>query len=109
VAEDRSSWPDWRLAEQAEATYMAGFGAPAVDGDLACFSGAATLESHRGRGAQRAFMARRLTDAAAAGVRTVGTETWSETSEAKNPSLHNMHWAGFRTVYQRVNHVRRLG
>ena len=29
MAEDRSSWPDWRLAEQAEATYMTGFGAPA--------------------------------------------------------------------------------
>ena len=38
----------------------------------------------------------------------LGTETWSEYDEAKNPSLHNMHWAGFRTLYQRRNYVRVL-
>jgi hypothetical protein len=53
-------------------------------------------------------MERRITDALAAGVRHFGCETWSESEGNLNPSLHNMHWAGFRTLYQRTNCVRRL-
>ena len=88
---------------------LVGGAAMFVHGEVAALSGAATLPSHRGRGAQRALMARRIADAAAAGCRWIATETGSETAEDPNPSLHNMHWAGFTTLYQRTNWVRRLG
>jgi hypothetical protein len=49
-------------------------------------------------------MSRRIADAAAAGVRYIATETGSETDDSPNPSLHNMHWAGFTTLYPRRNY-----
>ena len=104
--------PGWRTYgafDDSADGRLVGVAAMYVDGDLAAMSGAATLPEARGRGAQRALMARRISDAVAAGVRHFGCETWSETDEAKNPSLHNMHWAGFRTLYQRTNYMRILG
>jgi hypothetical protein len=53
-------------------------------------------------------MSRRIADAARAGAKVLGCETWSESEGNLNPSLHNMHWAGFRTLYRRANWVRRL-
>jgi hypothetical protein len=101
-------WHAYGAFDDAAGGALVGVAAMYVDGDLAGLSGAATLPEARGRGAQRALMARRLGDGVAAGVRHFGCETWSETGEARNPSLHNMHWAGFRTLYRRTNYVRRL-
>jgi GNAT superfamily N-acetyltransferase len=100
--------PGWTLFGALDGDTVAGVAAMYVDGEIAGLSGAATLPAYRGRGAQRALLSARITAAAAAGVTFLGTETWSEYDEAKNPSLHNMHWAGFRTLYQRRNYVRVL-
>jgi GNAT superfamily N-acetyltransferase len=67
--------------------------------------GAATLPSHRGRGAQGALMVRRIRDAAAAGCTIVVTETGAETPEEPNPSLHNMRRMGLTELYERRNWV----
>jgi hypothetical protein len=90
------------------------------DGDAAVATGAmfvtegvawlgfgATLESHRGRGAQSAMFARRLADARAAGCRLAITETGEDTPEEPNPSYRNMLRAGFEVAYFRPNFVRR--
>jgi hypothetical protein len=75
-----------------------------VHGDSAELFGAATLESHRGRGAQGALMVRRINDAAELGCRWVVSETREETEGAPNPSFHNMVRTGFRTAYVRPNY-----
>lgn len=102
------STPGWTAYGAFDGDRLVGAAALFVDGASGALSGAATLESHRGRGAQRALMARRIEDAARVGVLTLGTETGSETVDAPNPSLHNMHWAGFRRLYSRQNWVRTL-
>jgi hypothetical protein len=73
--------------------------------DLATFSGAATLEKARGRGAQSTFFHRRVELARAAGARLMVAETWAEGEGQHNPSLHNMRRAGFRDLYVRQNWV----
>jgi ribosomal protein S18 acetylase RimI-like enzyme len=76
---------------------------------IASLCGAATLPTHRGRGAQGALMVRRIRDAAAAGCTTVVTETGAETPENPNPSLHNMRRMGLTELYERRNWVWRAG
>ncbi len=75
-----------------------------VHGDSAELFGAATVESHRGRGAQGALMVRRIRDAAALGCRWVVTETAEEAGRERNPSFHNMVRTGFQTAYVRPNY-----
>jgi GNAT superfamily N-acetyltransferase len=101
--------PGWTTYGAFDGDTLVGAAALFVDGATGALSGAATLPSHRGRGAQRALMSRRLADAAEAGCRWVATETGSETPDEPNPSLHNMHWAGFTTLYRRTNWIRRFG
>jgi hypothetical protein len=76
-------------------------------GDLAWLGAAATLRAHRGKGAQKALIARRLADAAAAGAAEVVSETSLPAPDAKNPSLDNLRAAGFAIAYERVNFVLR--
>lgn len=76
-----------------------------VGGDIGTLSGAATLPSHRGRGAQGALMVRRINDAAAAGCAWITCETGAETPESPNPSLHNMRRMGLTELYERRNWV----
>ncbi len=70
--------------------------------------GAVTLESHRGRGAQGALMARRIRDSHERGCPWLTTETWTETPENPNPSLHNMRRMGFTELYERRNWIWRV-
>jgi GNAT superfamily N-acetyltransferase len=70
---------------------------------VATLAGAATLPSHRGRGAQTALMVRRIRDAAAAGCGVVTCETGSEARDSPNPSLHNMRRLGLTELYERRN------
>ena len=72
---------------------------------IGTLSGAATLPAHRGRGAQGAFMARRIADAAAAGTEWITAETGAETPEDPNPSLHNMRRIGLVELYERRNWI----
>jgi hypothetical protein len=107
-AEAECAMPGWTTYGAFDGDRLVASAALFVDGDTAALSGAATTAGERGRGAQRALMSRRIADAARAGAKVLGCETWSESEGNLNPSLHNMHWAGFRTLYRRANWVRRL-
>jgi GNAT superfamily N-acetyltransferase len=76
-----------------------------VAGPAAAFCGAATLPEARGRGAQSAFMQRRVEQARELGAGWLSAETWKEGAGQHNPSLHNMHRAGFVDVYDRTNFI----
>ena len=76
-----------------------------VAGPAAAFCGAATLPEARGRGAQSAFMQRRVEQARALGATWLSAETWAEGEGQHNPSLHNMRRAGFVDAYERTNWV----
>lgn len=62
-----------------------------------------TLPSHRGRGAQRALIARRIADAIAQGATTIATETGVAAPGERNPSLDNLVRCGFRGAGARTN------
>ena len=66
---------------------------------------AATLRSHRRRGAQSALIARRIRDAAALGCRRLTVETGDDTSAQPGPSLRNLLHMGFEVAYLRPNYV----
>lgn len=76
-----------------------------LHGDTGAMFGAATLPTHRGRGAQSALLALRLQLAEKAGVSAVFAETGAEGPGEHNPSLHNLRRAGFRDLYQRPNWI----
>jgi hypothetical protein len=76
-----------------------------VDGEVANFLSAATLDGHRGRGAQSALIARRLRDASAVGARWAIVETAEDVPERPAPSYRNQRRAGFRVLYLRPSHV----
>lgn len=78
-------------------------GAFFLTGTEAWFGFAATVERHRGRGAQGALLARRLRDAAALGATRASLETAQPTPQRAAPSFRNVQRAGFATVYLRQN------
>jgi hypothetical protein len=100
--------PGWRAYAAYDGDDMVAVGCLFHDGEAAQLSGAATLPSHRGRGAQLALMARRIVDARDLGLRWIGAETGSETPADPNPSLHNMRRAGMEELYPRQNWLLRL-
>jgi hypothetical protein len=63
-----------------------------------------TFRSRRRRGAQRAIIARRISDAAALGCSLLTVETLEDRPERSNPSYRNMLWAGFKVAYVRPNY-----
>lgn len=77
-------------------------------GDTAWLGMAATLGSHRGRGAQSALIARRVADAASLGCRFVVTETAEETPARPAPSYRNLTRLDFQVAYLRPNFVKVL-
>jgi hypothetical protein len=74
-----------------------------VDGDVAEFGIAATLEPARGHGAQLALLHRRIADAAAAGCRTLFVETGERVPGRPSTSYRNILRAGFEEAYLRPN------
>jgi GNAT superfamily N-acetyltransferase len=74
-----------------------------VDGGIAEFGIAATLESARGRGCQRALLRRRIADAAAAGCDTLFVETGERIPGRPSASYRNILRAGFEEAYLRPN------
>jgi GNAT superfamily N-acetyltransferase len=74
-----------------------------ITGQVADFSGAATLPSHRRRGAQSALLAARARHAAAAGVKWLSAETGKPAQQGANSSLNNMLRTGFEIRYERQN------
>ncbi|MFN8162299.1 MAG: GNAT family N-acetyltransferase [Solirubrobacterales bacterium] len=80
-----------------------------VHEDVAEFGIAATLETARGRGCQRALLGRRILDAAEAGCRTLFVETGARVPGRPAASYRNILRAGFEEAYLRPNWQRRLG
>jgi hypothetical protein len=74
-----------------------------VRGEVASLNSAATLGSHRNRGAQSALLAARAKEAANAGCRWLVAEAEQPPGHAANPSLDNVLRAGLRPLYNRVN------
>jgi hypothetical protein len=73
--------------------------------DAAWFGFAATAAPHRGRGAQRALVVRRLQDAAFAGCKWVSVETAEDTVTKEAPSFRNLRRLGFEVAYRRPNYL----
>lgn len=74
-----------------------------IDGELAEFGIAATLEGGRGRGSQLALLHRRIEDAAAAGCRTLFVETGAREPGRPAFSYRNILLAGFEEAHLRPN------
>lgn len=68
-----------------------------------CFAG--VLPEYRGRGGQRALLARRVHDAASAGCRWVTCEALPHRQNRPNPSLSNMLAVGFCVAYERPTFI----
>jgi hypothetical protein len=66
-----------------------------------------TRSEFRGRGAQSAFIARRVRDGSSLGCTMFVAETWKELPDKPNPSLHNMLHTGFVIAYDRPNYMER--
>jgi GNAT superfamily N-acetyltransferase len=67
--------------------------------------GAATLPEGRNRGAQTALLDARIREGRDRGLRFASAETFAETEEHPNPSLHNMRRAGLTEVHSRPSWV----
>lgn len=74
-----------------------------VDGGLAEFGPAATLEPARGRGCQLALLHRRIVDAIEAGCGTFWVETGERLPDKPSTSYRNILRAGFEEAYLRPN------
>lgn len=99
---------DWRcyvarVDERAQAC-----AAMLVQGEIAEFGIAATLEPARGRGCQLALLRQRILDAAEAGCRTLFVETGERVPDRPSASYKNILRAGFEEVYLRPNWERPL-
>lgn len=96
--------PGWRHYLALVDGIPAGGALMYVDGDVATLAGAATMFTMRRRGVQRALLARRLRDAAAAGCTLVASRCG-----VGSPSQRNMERAGLRTAYTKVVWTHRPG
>jgi GNAT superfamily N-acetyltransferase len=96
----------WRHYLAYDGTSPVAAAALFIRGSVGALEGAATLSTHRGRGAQGALMARRIRDAADMGCTWVTTETGEQTSDRPNPSYRNMLRTEFRIAYNRPNYMR---
>jgi len=67
--------------------------------------GAATLPEGRNRGAQTALLDARIREARDRGLRFASAETFAETAQNPNPSLHNMRRVGLIDVHARPSWV----
>lgn len=74
-----------------------------IDGEIAEFGIAATLEGARGRGCQLALLHRRIRDAAEAGCRTLFVETGERQPDRPSTSYRNILRAGFEEAFLRPN------
>jgi GNAT superfamily N-acetyltransferase len=77
-----------------------------LDGGVAEFGIAATLEPARGRGCQLALLHRRIADAAEAGCHTLFVETGERVEDRPAGSYRNILRAGFEEAYLRPNWTR---
>lgn len=95
--------PRWYVYLSYAGDRVAGTAAMFVDGDLAWLGFGATEPEFRGRGSQRALLARRIRDGLEAGVRTFHLETGETTPGEPQSAYHNFLGAGFQRLYTRDN------
>ena len=95
--------PDWRCYVARVDGEAQACAAMLVQGEVAEFGIAATLEPARGRGCQQALLRRRILDAAAAGCRTLFVETGERVPDRPSASYRNILRAGFEEAYLRPN------
>lgn len=97
--------PGYRLYMSFDGDEPAGTGLLYVDGGDAWLDWGATDPAFRGRGSQRALLARRIADAAAAGCTRLVTCTGEAMPGDPQHSYHNIEWAGFRAAQARANWI----
>ncbi len=73
--------------------------------DIASLAIGATLEEHRGKGAQKVLINYRTNKAIEAGCKFLATETAEDTPEKPSPSYRNMIRSGFKLAYVRPNYI----
>ncbi|HXF32711.1 MAG TPA: hypothetical protein VN522_14445 [Solirubrobacterales bacterium] len=91
--------PDWRCYLARIDGEPQGCAAMLLDGEVAEFGVAATLEGGRRRGCQLALLRRRIEDAAASGARTLFVETGERVPGRPSSSYANLLRAGFEEAY----------
>ncbi|MGE5527078.1 MAG: hypothetical protein ACM3Q9_00240 [Methanosarcina sp.] len=96
----REGWRCYVAIVDGEAQACA---AMVIEGGIAEFGIAATLEGARGRGCQLALLHRRIVDAAAAGCHTLFVETGERVPDRPSISYRNILRAGFEEAYLRPN------
>jgi len=100
---DLPSQPGWHCYAARVDGEPAACAAMLVDGGIAEFGIAATLEPARGRGGQMALLHRRIADAAEAGCHTLFVETGERIPDRPSASYRNILRAGFEEAYLRPN------
>jgi len=97
--------PGYRLYLANQGRRTIGAGALFTRGRYASMAMAGTLPDHRGKGAQRVLLRKRLLDARIMGCDLVTVETTRETTDKKVASYRNMVRFGFQIVYHRPNFI----
>ncbi len=97
--------PGWEHFAAWDGAQLVATGAMFLAGDVAWFGLAATLDSHRGRGAQSALVTRRFLAARESGARWVVSETAEQRPDHPAPSYRNLLRLGFAEAYLRENLV----
>ena len=97
--------PGWHHFLAFDGELPVATGALYVEDGVGYLTFGATLDSHRGRGAQGAIIVRRIREAAALGCRWLVSETAEDLPERPFPSYRNLRRAGFRLAYLRPNYV----
>jgi len=95
--------PGWRCYVARVGGEAQACGAMLIAEGIAELGIGATLEEARGRGCQTALLRRRITDAAAAGCRTLLVETGERVPDRPAVSYRNILKAGFEEAYLRPN------
>jgi len=95
--------PGWRCYVAQVGGEAQACGAMLIAKGIAELGIGATLEEARGRGCQTALLRRRISDAAAAGCRTLLVETGERVPERPAASYRNILKAGFEEAYLRPN------
>jgi GNAT superfamily N-acetyltransferase len=98
----RSGWHCFVAYDGAE---PAAAGALFASGETGWLGAAATLPSHRGRGAQSAILAARVERARELGLRTLVTETGVPRDGQPGASFRNIVRSGFEPMYVRPNYA----
>jgi GNAT superfamily N-acetyltransferase len=95
----------WHCFVAYDGTAPVAAGALFESGDAGWLGAAATLESHRGRGAQSAILAARVERARELGLRVLVTETGVPRDGRPGASFRNILRSGFRPTYVRPNYA----